>query len=211
MSSRVACDALCSQCTDRTSYSSSFDMMDFPCDVLPAHLAIGFSSHAPEGWSVTTIARSDRAKPGKPEGCPCMDNAAFGAPAPRNPGGRPSIISIKMGRLARRWRALFALAWGSVPAIGILRFPGGTVFLGGTAFLVGAFGANVALDQGPRGCSSMVERQLPKLHTRVRFPSPAPGLRRVLASFWQEFARRFKEPPRGEGVIFNKRLIFGEP
>ena len=24
------------------------------------------------------------------------------------------------------------------------------------------------------GCSSMVERQLPKLHTRVRFPSPAP-------------------------------------
>ena len=24
-----------------------------------------------------------------------------------------------------------------------------------------------------RGCSSMVERQLPKLHTRVRFPSPA--------------------------------------
>ena len=26
------------------------------------------------------------------------------------------------------------------------------------------------------GCSSMVERQLPKLHTRVRFPSPAPIL-----------------------------------
>ena len=26
----------------------------------------------------------------------------------------------------------------------------------------------------PRGRSSMVERQLPKLHTRVRFPSPAP-------------------------------------
>src|ERR1700738_4071826 len=25
-----------------------------------------------------------------------------------------------------------------------------------------------------RGRSSMVERQLPKLHTRVRFPSPAP-------------------------------------
>ena len=25
-----------------------------------------------------------------------------------------------------------------------------------------------------RGCSSMVERQLPKLRTRVRFPSPAP-------------------------------------
>src|SRR6202012_2185728 len=27
-----------------------------------------------------------------------------------------------------------------------------------------------------RGRSSMVERQLPKLHTRVRFPSPAPVL-----------------------------------
>src|SRR6266567_6518438 len=26
-----------------------------------------------------------------------------------------------------------------------------------------------------RGRSSMVERQLPKLHTRVRFPSPAPN------------------------------------
>jgi hypothetical protein len=26
----------------------------------------------------------------------------------------------------------------------------------------------------PRGCSSMVEQQLPKLNTRVRFPSPAP-------------------------------------
>jgi hypothetical protein len=29
-----------------------------------------------------------------------------------------------------------------------------------------------------RGRSSMVERQLPKLHTRVRFPSPAPTLSR---------------------------------
>src|SRR5882757_11511336 len=28
-----------------------------------------------------------------------------------------------------------------------------------------------------RGRSSMAERQLPKLHTRVRFPSPAPSLR----------------------------------
>ena len=31
---------------------------------------------------------------------------------------------------------------------------------------------------GARGRSSMVERQLPKLHTRVRFPSPAPTLSR---------------------------------
>src|SRR5215470_2310963 len=29
-------------------------------------------------------------------------------------------------------------------------------------------------NQIERGCSSMVERQLPKLHTWVRFPSPAP-------------------------------------
>ena len=33
-----------------------------------------------------------------------------------------------------------------------------------------------------RGCSSMVERQLPKLDTRVRFPSPA--LRRVPVQGW---------------------------
>ena len=31
---------------------------------------------------------------------------------------------------------------------------------------------------GPRGCSSMVERQLPKLIVRVRFPSPAPRYKR---------------------------------
>ena len=30
-------------------------------------------------------------------------------------------------------------------------------------------------ESGVRGRSSMVERQLPKLHTRVRFPSPAPN------------------------------------
>ena len=32
----------------------------------------------------------------------------------------------------------------------------------------------------PRGCSSMVEQKLPKLTTRVRFPSPAPALIRRL-------------------------------
>jgi CorA-like Mg2+ transporter protein len=30
--------------------------------------------------------------------------------------------------------------------------------------------------RGPSGCSSMVEQKLPKLTTRVRFPSPAPNL-----------------------------------
>ena len=30
-----------------------------------------------------------------------------------------------------------------------------------------------------RGCSSMVERQLPKLDTRVRFPSPALGASKI--------------------------------
>jgi hypothetical protein len=30
--------------------------------------------------------------------------------------------------------------------------------------------------QGRRGCSSMVEQKLPKLTTRVRFPSPAPKI-----------------------------------
>src|ERR1700746_2202369 len=33
------------------------------------------------------------------------------------------------------------------------------------------------LKKGECGRSSMVERQLPKLHTRVRFPSPAPSAR----------------------------------
>jgi hypothetical protein len=33
------------------------------------------------------------------------------------------------------------------------------------------------VDQETCGRSSMVERQLPKLHTRVRFPSPAPKIR----------------------------------
>jgi uncharacterized protein (DUF1330 family) len=32
------------------------------------------------------------------------------------------------------------------------------------------------LNYAPRGRSSMAERQLPKLHTRVRFPSPAPDI-----------------------------------
>ena len=36
----------------------------------------------------------------------------------------------------------------------------------------------------------MVERQLPKLHTRVRFPSPAPKLREIFeASFEIDFER----------------------
>src|SRR5437763_7447668 len=47
-----------------------------------------------------------------------------------------------------------------------------------------------------RGCSSMVERQLPKLDTRVRFPSPAclfnikdlrPPARRNDPNFYQNF------------------------
>src|SRR6266702_4641564 len=42
----------------------------------------------------------------------------------------------------------------------------------------GAVSANQDRRRLPRirGRSSMVERQLPKLHTRVRFPSPAPNL-----------------------------------
>src|SRR5438477_12396791 len=42
----------------------------------------------------------------------------------------------------------------------------------------------------PRGCSSMAERQLPKLHTGVRFPSPAPA-------FASRTARsRLERPPK---------------
>ena len=35
--------------------------------------------------------------------------------------------------------------------------------------------AVIRVECGHRGCSSMVEQKLPKLTTRVRFPSPAPG------------------------------------
>ncbi len=41
----------------------------------------------------------------------------------------------------------------------------------------------------PRGCSSMVERQLPKLHTRVRFPSPAPSIFKQLCRSSASVAR----------------------
>ena len=37
------------------------------------------------------------------------------------------------------------------------------------------------LTQPLRGCSSMAERQLPKLRTRVRFPSPAPTTQTINA------------------------------
>ena len=42
----------------------------------------------------------------------------------------------------------------------------------GPAFAAGI--ASRSFGSCPRGCSSMVEQQLPKLNTRVRFPSPAP-------------------------------------
>ncbi len=35
--------------------------------------------------------------------------------------------------------------------------------------------ANPVFSAPRRGCSSMVEQKLPKLTTRVRFPSPAPA------------------------------------
>src|SRR3954464_2141441 len=42
------------------------------------------------------------------------------------------------------------------------------------AWRIGWSRLNQAMPSG-RGRSSMAERQLPKLHTRVRFPSPAPA------------------------------------
>ena len=53
---------------------------------------------------------------------------------------------------------------------------------------------------GERGRSSMVERQLPKLHTRVRFPSPAPRLLAVsciaVATFGEESVISVREKDR---------------
>ena len=45
----------------------------------------------------------------------------------------------------------------------------------------------------PGGCSSMVERQLPKLHTRVRSPSPAP--------FPAPFSRQISLQNRPFGIL----------
>src|ERR1700704_6779097 len=61
----------------------------------------------------------------------------------------------------------------------------------------------------PRGCSSMVERQLPKLHTRVRFPSPAPARKPALARrhHWRrqtgscpDIGMNLADPPRQIGL-----------
>ena len=48
------------------------------------------------------------------------------------------------------------------------------------SWLLWALGSGMTSIQGSRGCSSVVEHQLPKLTVRVRFPSPAPTLRRTL-------------------------------
>src|SRR6266536_2781950 len=42
---------------------------------------------------------------------------------------------------------------------------------------LGSLPAGLGIFGGPRGCSSEAEHQLPKLRTRVRFPSPALGFR----------------------------------
>src|SRR3954453_16332271 len=52
------------------------------------------------------------------------------------------------------------------------------------------------------GCSSMVERQLRKLHTRVRFPSPAP----TLSSTWDGEAQN-SEWATSPGAIHDGRLV----
>src|SRR5215813_4585900 len=58
-----------------------------------------------------------------------------------------------------------------------------------------------------RGRSSMVERQLPKLHTRVRFPSPAPSLSSVLpGSFAAGFADSVRNLIRHKGSPCSLRM-----
>ena len=58
--------------------------------------------------------------------------------------------------------------------------------------------ADAAYNPACCGCSSMVERQLPKLHTRVRFPSPAPHFRPArqqrLAGFFMGECRHVPRP-----------------
>src|SRR6266536_1491687 len=47
---------------------------------------------------------------------------------------------------------------------------------------LGSLPARLGIFGGPRGCSSEAEHQLPKLRTRVRFPSPALGFRALGAA-----------------------------
>jgi hypothetical protein len=74
---------------------------------------------------------------------------------------------------------------------------------------------------GSRGCSSMVEQKLPKLTTRVRFPSPAPVKSRACIAFrfnaWPQcpgaasvcYINRpgFSLPPESPSALFNNSNV----
>src|SRR3989337_830642 len=71
-------------------------------------------------------------------------------------------------------RAIIALPWPGAPGILHLAL---TLMSHELRFIARLAERAVSVKSGPdlSGRSSMVERQLPKLHTRVRFPSPAPS------------------------------------
>jgi hypothetical protein len=56
----------------------------------------------------------------------------------------------------------------------------------------------------PRGRSSMVERQLPKLHTRVRFPSPAPTLSGFCQQSFESGFEKFVRHLASSGLTVNR-------
>ena len=99
---------------------------------------------------------------------------------------KPPLVAALRGGVAGLDSAARARSRVGVPGVGagIRDARHGGEFLSG----VSAWGSSCCmlhpcLIRGERGCSSMVELQLPKLTARVRFPSPAPQERSGSARF----------------------------
>jgi len=105
------------------------------------------------------------------------------------------------------------------------RRPGAATLGGGPARVVVALCSAAALtrrgtDEVPCGCSSMAEHQLPKLNTRVRFPSSAPLVtdrtlqRRCRSGVWQRVFHGVDATTFGPLIrpaLLTAALLYGGP
>ena len=99
-------------------------------------------------------------------GCQCRGYTRFHTNSAYRPFEACKVSRCQTWITGRRRQAWDAQSASAGPTICSFRFPW------------------AVLDKlGLRGCSSMVEQELPKLKTRVRFPSPAPLLRQRAPSF----------------------------